>query len=381
MLRHFSHALASLGLALALSAQAAPAPAPAPSPTAPAAPLQANIGGELRLPLSGAAASLCPQSSTLRLQLSGYATGLTPVGCDSDAAHPTVTFQLSPETAGNDQAVSRGWQTILGKPWSSHRNDFIRQFNATVHDANGQAVQPGLPLNLQLVTAKRLDFGLLLIAAMWAILIHFGRHSSMLRDSNSTASDLQRPYSLSRVQMAWWFGLVFTAYVLIWMMTWDWVPLTTTTLSLLGISSATGLVAAGIDQPGGKQARTVDGTAGFLRDILTDINGITLARLQMVIWNASLGSLFLVQVLADLRIPELDPSTLALLGLSAGAYVGFKVPEQQNPTPATDSSTPQSSSPADTVATTPTAATAVSEGNLSSAPPLPADDPKAGYGV
>lgn len=371
----------------------------------PAAPLQAQVGGLVTLPLQAPAPTLCssPQPP-LRLQLSGFPTGLTPVGCDSTSATPSVTFHLSPETAGSDQAADRGWQMILRNPWRDHPQDFVRLFSATLHSADGTQLQPAQPLQLQLVTPARLGFGLLLIIATWAVLAHFGRHSSMLRDSNSTATDLDRPYSLSRVQMAWWFGLVFTAYVFIWLMTWDWVPITATTLSLLGISGATGLVAHGIDQSPptpGQPRRTVSGTAGFFRDILTDVNGITLARLQLVIWNASLGGLFLAQVLGNLRIPELDPSTLALLGLSASAYVGFKVPEQQNPSSPNGSTTtsqppfPAASPVADTAAgphplPSPTAMSipaafsasfSTEEGNYTARPPSPAEDPKRAYGV
>lgn len=332
-----------------------------PTPPPPPAPLQASVGGLLTLPLQHPNQALCGSSTTpspLRLHLSGFATGLTPVGCDASSDRPSVTFRLSPETAGSNPVADSGWEMILRNPWSTHRAQFVRQFDASLLNAEGAAIQPSQPLQLTLVTPGRLAFGLLLIAGAWALLFHYGRRSSMLRDSNSTASDLARPYSLSRVQMAWWFGLVFTAYVFIWVMIRDWVALTPSTLGLLGISGATSLIATGIDQPGSGKPRTVDGTAGFCRDILTDVNGITLARLQMVIWNLALGGLFLGQVVANLRIPELDSSTLALLGLSASAYVGFKLPEQQTP------------------------ASGATEGSQPEAPPsLPADDPKAGYSV
>lgn len=42
-----------------------------------------------------------------------------------------------------------------------------------------------------------------------------------------------------------------------------------------------------------------------------------------------LGVFFLARVFTDLKMPTFDATTLGLLGISAGAYVGFKVPEKQ----------------------------------------------------
>lgn len=69
---------------------------------------------------------------------------------------------------------------------------------------------------------------------------------------------------------------------------------------------------------------------GFGRDLLTDVNGITLHRFQMVIWTIVLGVLFLIGVYKELAMPEFSGTLLALMGISAGTYLGFKIPERQN---------------------------------------------------
>jgi hypothetical protein len=71
-------------------------------------------------------------------------------------------------------------------------------------------------------------------------------------------------------------------------------------------------------------------TTGFwLRDMLSDANGVSFHRLQMVIWTVVLGIVFFDEVAASLSIPVFDESLLALMGISAGTYLGFKLPEQQ----------------------------------------------------
>lgn len=172
-------------------------------------------------------------------------------------------------------------------------------------------------------------FGLIIIAAAWLGLLYAGYKSDMLRDSNFIGVG-RRPFSLARAQMCWWFALVFGGYVFIWATTWlttQKLPeLNQTALILLGISGGASLTATGIDLP---PERGVPPTRGFFRDILTDSQGVTLARLQMLIWNTALGLFFAIELFNEKKMPVFDVTTLGLLGISAGAYLGFKVPEKQ----------------------------------------------------
>ena len=47
----------------------------------------------------------------------------------------------------------------------------------------------------------------------------------------------RKPFSLGRTQMAFWFFLVITSYVFIWMVTGDVNTITGTVLGLIGISA------------------------------------------------------------------------------------------------------------------------------------------------
>jgi hypothetical protein len=50
-------------------------------------------------------------------------------------------------------------------------------------------------------------------------------------------------------------------------------------------------------------------------------------RFQMLAWTLLLGFVFVAKVLSDRAMPEFNAMTLSLLGISAGTYLGFKIPE------------------------------------------------------
>ena len=68
---------------------------------------------------------------------------------------------------------------------------------------------------------------------------------------------------------------------------------------------------------------------GFWKDLLTDVDGISLHRFQIVVWTLVLGFIFLVSVYKTLAMPEFGGTLVALMGISAGTYIGFKFPEKQ----------------------------------------------------
>ena len=64
-----------------------------------------------------------------------------------------------------------------------------------------------------------------------------------------------------------------------------------------------------------------------MRDLMSDDRGVVaLDRLQVVVWTLVLGGIFLTSVLWDLTMPEFSATMLALMGISSGTYIGFKLP-------------------------------------------------------
>jgi peptidoglycan hydrolase CwlO-like protein len=73
-----------------------------------------------------------------------------------------------------------------------------------------------------------------------------------------------------------------------------------------------------------------DGSSNGFMDLLTDANGISFHRFQMVVWTVILIILFFDGVYRNLAMPEFNATLLALMGISSGTYLGFKIPELQS---------------------------------------------------
>lgn len=66
---------------------------------------------------------------------------------------------------------------------------------------------------------------------------------------------------------------------------------------------------------------------GFMQDILTDDVGISFHRFQMFVWTVVLSLIFITAVYRQLAMPEFNATLLALMGISAGTYMGFMIAE------------------------------------------------------
>lgn len=166
------------------------------------------------------------------------------------------------------------------------------------------------------------------LALFLFVLFHVVAYKSdLVRDAGIDPAGGRKPYSLSRTQMALWFFIVVTSFLMLWVETGriDTMPLSV--IVLLGISAATALGAAVIDAAR-KQGAAAERSRDFLIDILSDEHGVCFHRFQMAGWTVVLAFVFLYTVFTEMRMPEFDTSLLALMGISAGTYLGYKLPER-----------------------------------------------------
>jgi hypothetical protein len=221
------------------------------------------------------------------------------------------------------------------------------------------------------------------------LLLWLAVSSNILRDSSAATNP---PFSLAKHQMALWFVVVIGGYLFIWLITGFFASISTTALTLIGISGATGLVAVVMDSnkraetantraaqqaerdaldqtlndpasglltqlnaaaPGSAAAvaltaqvtpklarlneltqvlgKPVPGTQQSVRwdkDLLSDENGISFHRFQMAIWTLALVLVFVRAVWTEILMPDFDTTLLGLMGISSGTYLGFKFPEK-----------------------------------------------------
>lgn len=292
-----------------------------------------------------------------------------------------INFQLTSLSNGSDSDEKKAWILIF--------TEARRQPNGVV------PISVGLPKDLQPFASDAfinlsvypsytpyVVVGLVLL--LIAVLV-LGWQSDLLRDvtRGRPPAPARAPYSLGRVQMAWWFCLVIAAYVYICLITKEINILTGTAMALIGISAGTGLASVFVDnqkmadeenqkislqsERGVVQARiavltaaapaagtpealelqdrqkrlaeinallskfpavhVIPSSKGFL-DILKDGEGLSFHRFQIAVWTVVLGLVFIKSAFLDLVMPEFDTTLLGLMGISSGTYIGFKFPEK-----------------------------------------------------
>ena len=182
------------------------------------------------------------------------------------------------------------------------------------------------------------------------------KYFHMLRDVSDA---VHKPFSYSRVQLAWWTLIVMSSFVSIYFFTGQIPDFNTSSLILLGISAGTTTTASLIDASdqgkGIKLSQDSDGKNFFL-DILSDQNGVSIHRLQTVLFNLIIGAWFIEQVSHGMNglsaamalcatkadalalcktsalnqiMPVLSENNLILLGVSAGTYAALKTNENK----------------------------------------------------
>jgi hypothetical protein len=123
-----------------------------------------------------------------------------------------------------------------------------------------------------------------------------------------------------------------------------------TALTLLGIGGATAAGSAVVNASKQKEqvAAVAQATANnntqlltrlqnlrkpnqFVIDILSDADGVSIHRFQLVAWTLVLTFIFVKEVWEHLAMPEFDGNLLTLQGISSATYVGLKLAEPSVP--------------------------------------------------
>lgn len=175
-------------------------------------------------------------------------------------------------------------------------------------------------------------------------------NSALCRDGsynpNCTLKPVKRrPYSYARVQLFWWTMIILFCYILFFALYGKLLALNSTVILLLGSGIAVFIFGKSMDKDqieknnNQSPARHQDlyDSGGFLSDILSDENGISIHRLQAVAFNIIYGIGFLSAFFSALNdvadknyaypFIEFEPWQLSLLGISAIGYLGLKSTE------------------------------------------------------
>jgi hypothetical protein len=290
---------------------------------------------------------------------------------------------------GDSDAAKKAWATLLGKPFTKGRG-----ISAPVKVSVGYKQDPPAPLesggpNGTLVIVSKLNLTLLIvvIALLLAGVVALVINTGIVRTPFPDIPLKERPYSLARMQIAFWFFLVASSFFFLWVMTDRLDTLTGSVLVLIGISGTTYIVSAALSSPKDNEAFTkrkqlaenianlkttveklkdrisatpapanlvdlqddkmgkdvellqleselVDSkesllSKGFVKDLISDGIGVSLPRFQIAVWTVLLGIVFVTSVLESMAMPQFDATLLGLMGISGGTYIGFKFPENK----------------------------------------------------
>lgn len=343
-------------------------------------PAHVRLGDMITLTVNGLGSVVRPDGTGcdgLVLFLGGYPiNGIQPSRCDIDDGH--VGFRFSRNNADSDALYG-----LLGRPHS-----FTKPVSVTVGSSATRSFPqaldgvPGQNVMVSLDVIPRSQFWLFVIFAIviagGAVLL--GRRTSLLREP-TTGLDVPPghtpPYSLSRTQHAFWIVLVLLSYVLVYMITSNLDSLSGSSLVLIVISSGTA-VAGQLISNGSEAAAAMTraGSKGFVHDLIYDNDGVSLTRMQIVVWTITLGVIFANQVYVNLKMPEFSATLLTLMGISSGTYLTGKA-NTTAPTGATATTPAARRSPADVTAPAAVAGPPIAAGqdNRSPAATLPGVPP------
>jgi hypothetical protein len=312
----------------------------------------------------------------MRLFLAGHMLPLEP-SLIAPTSQSYINFQL--EFPDND-VDRKTWSYVIAESRASPKHEI--PISVGFKD-RGQPLESDTYTQLHLYPRMQTLIFIPFLLLILGGLIYCAATTDLLRDTSFGKDPAagKLPFSLGRVQMAWWFFLVMTTYLYLWVITRTVPPISAQVLALLGISAGTGLGAAFIDQgkvssqavprdaliteqsalnlritdlnalapPTGTPladelelkrnrlavvtanlaavpATVVPVTAGFFRDLLQEAGLISFHRFQIVGWTAAFGMIFLVTAYASLVMPTFDNTLLVLMGISSGTYLGFKLP-------------------------------------------------------
>ena len=325
------------------------------------------------------------QQQQVTLFVNGVDTGNAPSGIDYDSG--TITFILDRTEANEDQ-----WQPLLYDPLFDRTTTLTVSAGVRGEQPLPRVEHADTTVKLNKLWvdwSTYLWLGLLILVL--AMLVAFARNSDMLRDG-PTVGGVRQPYSLARTQMAWWFILIVAGYVFIWLVTGDRDTIPPSLLGMMGISAATAVAAVAIAPSSDRQTKrkalfdaeiaaidmaleqitidlaeaetkssayaaalrpslekkraeleerraalivqragltTLAPSSGWWTDLVKDDRGaFAFDRFQVVVWSIVIGGIFLSSVLWELTMPEFSPTLLALMGVSSGTYIGFKLPQR-----------------------------------------------------
>jgi hypothetical protein len=304
----------------------------------------------------------------------------------------TVDNEMRFKLSRNEKA-NETWNILLNKP---SFNAIRKPVLISIGYENKQeipTVSKDKNFTFVIVKTFTVGFSIVVVLLFLFILIWLGKNTEMLREPLSIdQKGKKRPYSLALTQMAFWYFLVVSAIIFLFLITKEFPDINTSILILIGISSLTALSSTAINSNKIKESKdkyislkaekktlahrieeiikilesetslapdkkielqkekmesekklnevietiprysvenTIYFSKSFFKDLVSDCTGVSLHRFQIAVWTLVLSVIFIYSVWSTLKMPAFNDTLLALMGISSGTYIGFKIPEQK----------------------------------------------------
>lgn len=251
--------------------------------------------------------------------------GIQPIFIDTN--QNIVVFQLS-----RNDSTKKVWDLFYN---SKSRMNFVKPvlINIGLNDKGAIKGQPGNIVLKLFNNAWRWSM-LIIYVAILIVLGFLAKKSNLLRDGKLSEIDpkTNKPklatYSLAKSQLAIWTLVIVGSIGYIFSTTGELPVISGSTWILLAISIGT-TTGASIIGFAPQNVAQLNESKNWLTDILSDNNGMSIHRFQMLVWTVFLVVYFICRVYMNLDLPQLGNELLALMGISNGTYLGLKISEDK----------------------------------------------------
>lgn len=200
----------------------------------------------------------------------------------------------------------------------------------------------------------------LVLLGFLGMVIFFFLNSPLCRDESYDPEGKpkeikKRPFSFSKVQLFWWTVLIIFCFIWFFAKYGVLLPFNQTVILLLTGGIVVRLFGKTIDnnqirknkvrssevnnngRPLSTRHQDVHDSQGFLTDILSDEDGISIHRMQALVFNLIYGVAFIAFFFSALRVKqypfmEFEDWQMALLGISSAGYLTLKTMENSQET-------------------------------------------------
>jgi hypothetical protein len=179
--------------------------------------------------------------------------GLDPALDDSYQSDAGASMHALVFTLQRNKINDSFWKELMGSVFGMHVPVVISLAEQSAEGRHGRPTIEGSSITaasfeFEVIGVWRLVVALAAVIAVISLVWGHARTRTTLRDSYlpQIQPSLQT-YSLARWQMAFWFTLIFAAFVCLFVVLWDTNTISSQALALMGISGTTALAAVAID--------------------------------------------------------------------------------------------------------------------------------------